>query len=222
MAKLLVVDDDPDMSEDLKTCLESSGYLVDTHDDGVKAAADLKAIDYDLLILDWDMPGMTGVELCRHYRNAGGSAPVLMLTAKARIEDKGLGFDSGADDYLTKPFEIKELLMRVKALLKRPREIVHNVLSCKNIEIDPVSRETRIAGELVELRLKEYQVLELLMRHPNRVFSTEEIALKLWSTDEDVSEDAVRVTITRLRKKLSAAGDLIETVYGAGYKLQKN
>ncbi len=182
MAKILVVEDDAEMLFNVKSCLEGDGYLVDTAKDGQTAFGDLQELDYDLLILDWDLPGLSGIEIARRYRERRGQAPILMLTAKDRIEDKGVGFGAGADDYLTKPFLVKELLLRVAALLRRPREITGDVLAHGELQLDRVKRLVLVDGAIVDLRLKEYQILELFMLNLDRVFTTEEIARKLWPT----------------------------------------
>jgi len=221
MAKILLVEDDPSLSIVVKIHLESDNYLVDVVKDGLEAEAQLRSRNYDLIILDWMLPAMTGIEVCKQYRARGGKTPVLMLTAKDSSPDKVQGLDAGADDYIVKPFNDAELSARVRALLRRPDSIADKVLKVQNLELDTsLSRVTResIAIELVP---KEFALLQLLMRYPNKAFSAEALLDRLWSSDSSASVETVRTHIKTLRRKLgdTDTNSLIRTTRGIGYRI---
>lgn len=184
------------------------------------ADATLRVNEYDLIILDWQLPGMTGVELCKNYRNRGGESPVMMLTARSSIDDREQGLDSGADDYLCKPFALKELSARVRALLRRSSKASSNVLELRDICLDPSSLRVTKAGKSVHLEPKEFALLEFFLRHPDTVFSADALLTRVWESDTEASPEAIRTYIRGLRKKLSTKDEpsLITTVHGLGYK----
>jgi DNA-binding response OmpR family regulator len=167
------------------------------------------------------LPGLSGIDVCQSYRSNGGNASVIMLTAKDSLSDKEVGFASGADDYLTKPFELKELAMRVKAQLRRAETTKHTTFQVQDIEIDISDHRVIKGGEEVYLLPKEFRLLEFFVRHPNRVFSAEELLSAVWESDSIAQNDSVRGHITRLRKKLDSPGkpSIIVTVHGVGYRL---
>src|SRR5271163_1793060 len=165
MARILVVDDDRNQLENVQDWLEHEQHVVETADCGERAEELLKAFSYDLCIFDWNMPSMTGVELLKRFRAAGGHTPVMMLTAKETADDKEEGLDAGADDYLTKPFNLKEFSARVRALLRRPQKSLGTVLRAQDIEIDTAAHKVTRARKEVELLPKEFALLEFLMRH---------------------------------------------------------
>src|SRR5262249_34277288 len=174
------------------------------------------------LILDWQLPGMAGIDICKEFRSQGGMTPVLMLTGKSAISDKETGLDAGADDYLTKPFHMKELSARVRALFRRASRGTSNILTIGDLVLDPSNYRVTRDGVEIQLQKREFALLEFLMRNPNRVFSSEALLERVWVTDADVTPDAIRVYIMRLRKKVDegAKASLIQTVHGVGYKLQ--
>jgi two-component system OmpR family response regulator len=176
---------------------------------------------YDLVILDWMLPGRSGTEICRDYRARGGSAPILMLTAKAEVDDRAEGLDSGADDYLTKPFHPKEFSARVRALLRRPQSVMAKTLKAADIELDPSQIKVFKAGQQIHLLPKEFALLELFLRYPTQVFSAEALLDRVWNTDSSASLDTVRTYIKTLRKKIdnNPKDSLIRTVHGVGYSL---
>jgi DNA-binding response OmpR family regulator len=221
VAKILVVEDDPKLAKLVSDWLKTEHHIVECITDGEEAAGSLRAYDYDLLVLDWNLPRVSGIELVQAYRARGGQSPVLMLTGMNKIADKEKGFDSGADDYLTKPFEGRELTARVRALLRRPSAIVGNTLEFAGIKIDRGNYYVRRADEEINLLPKEFALLEFMMLRPNRVFSAEELLNKVWSNDSTSTADALTTCIKRLRKKLEVAGQpsIIRTVHGVGYKL---
>jgi two-component system, OmpR family, response regulator len=177
---------------------------------------------YDVIVLDWDLPGATGVEICTSFRAKGGNTPIIMLTGKSTLRDKEEGLDSGADDYLTKPFHIKELSARIRALLRRPLSVTGNTLKVGDITLCPISYKVTKAEQEVQLLPREFALLEFLMRHPGQVFGAEALLDRVWNSDSEASPDALRTCMKRLRKKIeSPEGDsIIKTVHGVGYKLE--
>ncbi|MBS1998349.1 MAG: response regulator transcription factor [Cyanobacteria bacterium SZAS LIN-2] len=181
----------------------------------------MTAFQYDLAVLDWGLPGKLGVDICRDYRARGGKTPILMLTGKGEIESKLEGFDSGADDYLAKPFNLRELLARVKALLRRPEGVQSDVIHVRGYELNTKLGKVMVHGREVALLAKEMALLEFLMRHQDRIFNVDDLLDRVWQSDSESSEDAVRQCVTRLRKKIDVEGQpsLITTVKGMGYKI---
>lgn len=223
MAKILVVEDNQELIEMVKALLEHEHHRVETLSDGTEAGYALKIDKFDLIILDWELPGKHGVELCREFRHQGGDTPVIILTGRREIDDKEAGFDSGADDYLTKPFHPRELLSRVKALLRRSGASVQgDVLTVCDLVLRPTMFTASRAGQDLNLLPREFSVLEFLMRHPEQVFSNEALLERVWQSDSDATAEAVRSTMKRLRKKLDGNFDqkLIHTVHGVGYILK--
>lgn len=221
MAKILVVEDDSAVLENVVQLLENLSHVVDKAMDGAYALDLLSLSGYDMVILDWDIPKQSGLDVCRKYRAASGKAPILMLTGKGAVEQKEQAFDIGADDYLTKPFEGRELAARVRALLRRPPGLQTDTLVAGHVTLEPASRSVSVNGVPVKLLPKELALLEFLMRHPNQVFSADAILTRVWTADSDASPDTVRKNITRLRQKIELHGfpALIHTVFGLGYQL---
>jgi DNA-binding response OmpR family regulator len=222
MARILVVDDDKNQLENVEDWLLHEHHTVETAASAEEAEELLKAYIYDLLIFDWSMPRMSGVELLKRFRASGGVTPVMMLTGKEGLEDKEQGLDAGADDYLTKPFHLKELSARVRALLRRPKETLGNVLRAGDIEMDTATYRTTRAGKPIELLPKEYAVLQFLMRHPNQVFDAQAILDRVWNSEQQVGPETVKTTILRLRKKIDEdrAESIIKSTRGIGYKIE--
>jgi OmpR-family two-component system manganese-sensing response regulator len=181
----------------------------------------IDAGSYELLVLDWEMPHATGIELCSHFRNQGEQAPVLFLTARASMDDKEKGFAVGADDYLTKPFDVRELLIRVKALLKRPPQISRDILKIGGMQLDTNSGVVKRNDALIRLQPRELALLEFLMRHPDTFFTAEALLARVWDTDSEATEVALRSCITKMRRKMDAEGQpsFIETTKGLGYRI---
>lgn len=223
MAKVLVVEDDKQLAGVMRDFLSfQNHYVVDVINDGLDAKEALANDSCDLVILDWDLPGMSGVELAKWVRQAKLTTPILMLTGKNTIDEKGVGFASGVDDYLTKPFDMRELSMRAEALLRRSGSSSLQTLVFGNIQMDPAARWVKIDGSKeVELTGTEFSLLEFFMRNPERLFSAEALLQRVWAQDADVTPDLVRVYIKRLREKLQAAGcnQSLKTAHGQGYKL---
>lgn len=221
MAKIVVVEDDKDLVNLIKGILLVERHTIDSVHDGHEALAIIQMHPYDLVILDWMLPGRTGTEICKDYRARGGSAPILMLTAKSTIDDRAEGLDSGADDYLTKPFHPKEFSARVRALLRRPQSVMSKTLKAADIELDPGQVKVYKASKEIHLLPKEFALLELFLRYPNQVFSAEALLDRVWNTDSSASLDTVRTYIKTLRKKIDTnpKDSLIRTVHGVGYSL---
>lgn len=219
--RLLLVEDEKDLSEALKKILEISEYIVDTVYDGETALAYISENHYDGVILDVMLPGIDGFSVVRQLRCDGNDVPVLMLTAKSEVDDKVEGLDAGADDYLTKPFVVKELLARVRAITRRQNE-VRKVCRFANITLDPERFELRAEG-VVRLTNKEYQLMEYLVKNHNLLLSTEKIFSSVWASDSDVEINVVWVFISMLRKKLKSVGAtcVISAARGVGYRLEE-
>ena len=222
MAKILVIEDDTQLAEVLAFRLSSQGHAVQTVHGGKEAISILRINKYDLLILDWMMPEVSGLDVLKEFRASGGKTPILMLTAKSLVTDKEVGLDTGADDYLTKPFDYKELLARVRALLRRPTSVSGTILTVGDIALDPVTCLVTKSGAEIHLRPKVYSLLEFFMRHPNQLFTAEALLERVWLDDSTASPDTVRTHLKLLRRSLSSNNDeLIRTIRNRGYMLSK-
>jgi len=222
MAKILVVEDERDLSEPIKEWLGREGHIVEVVDNGVLALDCLRVNKYDVVILDLMLPGVNGMEVCRRFRDKSGVTPILMLTAKAEIEDKEAGLDAGADDYLTKPFHLKELSARVRALLRRPQPVTGNVYTLDDLIIDTSRRLVTKQGRELHLLPKEYSLLEFLARHNRQIFSAEALLERVWNSEAAVMPETVRTHIKTLRRKIDTPDrpSIIQTVHGIGYKIE--
>ena len=208
------------MAEVVKDALAGNMFTIEMVHTAGDATAYLESVEYDLIILDWELGDQSGVEVCHTYRQNGGSAPVLFLTGKKEIEDKMVGLDSGGDDYLTKPFHAGELIARVRALLRRPSKINYKPLAIR--DLSSIRSTIRSNGTVsIKLYPKEFSLLELFMRNPQRVFSGDYLLGKVSPTDSEASIETVRMTMVRLRQKVEADPDnpLIRTIRGVGYRL---
>ncbi|HNB23823.1 MAG TPA: response regulator transcription factor [Candidatus Melainabacteria bacterium] len=215
-----MIEDNADLANMVRTFLIFEHHTVETIAHGGEARDHLKTFDYDLIVLDWELPEVSGIEILKDYRQRGGQAPVLMLTGKDDVSDKEAGLDGGADDYLTKPFHMKELGARVRSLLRRPAVVKETVLKAKNLTMDPSKYRVHKDGELVTLVPKEFQLLEFMMRHPNQVFTPEALLNRVWPSESDSTTEALRTTMKRLRKKVDEDGSILKTVHGVGYILE--
>jgi two-component system, OmpR family, manganese sensing response regulator len=222
--RILLVEDDPEQLEPLAVALTQVGHLVDGVEDGETAKWLMSEKDYDLLILDWMLPVISGIELCGYYRAQGKTAPVLMLTAKDTIADKVTGLDAGADDYLVKPVDVIELLARVRALGRRSPLWTSDTLKLADLQLNLSNLTVERGGETVQLSVREFQMLEYLMRHPNQILTRNQIEQNLWQWGEEPESNAVTTLVRRLRQRLQIIGasEWVETVYGMGYRLQAN
>lgn len=223
MTKVLLAEDDPDILNNVSDWLKSEKYTVDAVKTGSDALEHLKFYEYDLIILDWNMPGVTGVNVCSQYRASGGKTPILMLTGRDKVLEKAEGLDAGADDYLTKPFDMIELSARLRALLRRPKNVQESLIRFGHVELNTVAREVTVDGKQVVLLPLEYALLEFFMRYPNQVFSHSALVERVWKSDSVATAESVRTYVMSLRKKITVSGQpsMIKTVHGLGYKLQE-
>lgn len=220
MAKILIIEDDKLLNELVRDYLLRQHHQVETAETGTSGLEKLQSFQYDAVILDWQLPGLEGIEILKRFRANGGSTPVLMLTRKGSIDEKEAGFQTGTDDYLTKPFELRELGARVQALLRRPKAVVGDVLRAGSLMLDEREHKATKDGSHLQLLPKEFALLAFFMRHQNDVFSAQALLERVWDSDSDSSEEAVSTCIRRLRKKIDDDDkpSLIQTVHGLGYK----
>jgi OmpR-family two-component system manganese-sensing response regulator len=222
--KILLVDDETELADPLKAALSRDGYSVDVAYDGVLGSQLAVQGNYDLLILDWMLPQITGLEICQELRRQGKTTPVLFLTAKDTLDDRVQGLDAGADDYLVKPFELRELLARVRALLRRTTVLesatTPQKLRVGDLELDLENQVTYRQGRMIELSENESQLLAYFMRHPGQLLTHTEIYEHLWGREEQPSSNVLAALIRLLRRKIEAnyQSQLIHTVYGKGYR----
>ncbi|MBU6451046.1 MAG: response regulator transcription factor [Cyanobacteria bacterium REEB67] len=221
MAKLLLLEDDQGLASQVVSFLNSRGHTVEWVTSGEEAIDRLRLYQYDAAVFDWVVDGLDGRSACAEYRKSGGKLPILMLTGKGQVNDRLSGFDAGADDYLTKPFVSEELLARLRAILRRPSQLVSEILELGELQLNLASRTLLKGSEEISLMPKEFIVLEYMMRNRNRIFSAEELLERLWSSESDSTEAAVRKCLTRLRSKIDGANEIgyLSTVKGFGYKL---
>lgn len=219
--RVLVVDDEKKIADSIKRGLEQERFIVDVAYDGEKGYDLASTENYDVIILDVMMPLMDGFTLCKKLREEGIHTAVLMLTAKGEVEDRVEGLNTGADDYLPKPFAFEELVARVKALTRRPKETVPTKLVAGDLELDTNTYEVKRGEKPIELSRKEFALLEFLLRHKDKVISKDQIIQNVWDYEADVLPNTVEVYIKYLRKKIDAGTKpLIETIRGFGYKIR--
>jgi two-component system OmpR family response regulator len=218
--KILVVEDDAKVGPFLVRVLTEEGYVVDACRDGEAAVGQAGSGIYDLLLLDWMLPGADGVTVCRTLRERGVTTPVLMLTARGEVAERVIGLEAGADDYLVKPFELDELLARVRALLRRANG--HSRLVVGPIEIDRIARRVSVAGNRVELTTREYALLVYLAESAGDVVPRTTLLAEVWGTSFDPGSNLVEVQVSRLRDKLGEHAAIIDTVRGLGYRLRRD
>lgn len=226
--KILLVDDEAELAEPLSRVLTCEGYQIDVADNGTTGMQLALDRSYDLLILDWMLPQGSGIEICHRLRSRGDTTPVLFLTAKDTVDDRVIGLDAGADDYLIKPFELRELLARVRALLRRSpafdlasAAVVHR-LKVADLELEIENQLAYRQGRAIELSEKEIKLLAYFMRHPGQLLSHEQIHSYLWTEKEQPNSNVLPALIRLLRRKIEREGEtpLIHTVYGKGYRFE--
>lgn len=219
--RVLVVEDEPRMAALIRQGLEEEAYAVDVVENGRDVQLWVESATYDMVLLDIMLPGLSGLDVCRQLRAAGHNMPILMLTARDTLPDKVKGLDSGADDYLVKPFAIEELTARMRALARRDAPVKTAVLTIADLTLDPATKLAQRGGHVIELTAKEYALLETLMRHPNQILSREQIIDHVWNMEFDSGSKLIEVYISNLRKKIDAdhAPKLIHTVRGLGYRI---
>jgi DNA-binding response OmpR family regulator len=219
--RILIVEDEKDLASAIAKGLRKKGYAADIVYDGEEALFMTDVNDYDLVILDLNLPKVDGIEVCRNIRASGSPTGILMLTARSGLDDRIKGLDYGADDYLVKPFHFPELLARVRAVLRRKGEHRDTILRCGDLVIDPNILKGYFRDSEINLTLKEFSILEYLMRNVGRIVSQEELFGHVWSEDANMLTQSIKVHINNIRKKLNAvdAKDIISTVRGRGYML---
>jgi DNA-binding response OmpR family regulator len=227
MAKILIVEDDKDLAEGIRKWLTAELHNAEISATGADALDRVLEGNYDIIILDIGLPDIDGTEICRRYRAEGGRSPIIMLTGKSDINDKVNGLDCGADDYVTKPFNAKELTARIRAILRRPEAVKSDLIKCGNVELDVTTHSVYKDGKKLTMFPVDYSLLEFLMRHPNEIFNSDALLAKVWSTDKAFTENAVRSSVRRLRRLLDGndsadeSNSIIETVSKVGYRLQR-
>ena len=220
--RILLVEDDDRIAKPLAEGLRNEHHVVEIARDGLEGWEYAQGAEFDLILLDLMLPKLDGVTLCKRLRQTGSKALILMLTAKDTTDDKVIGLDAGADDYLVKPFKLKELAARVRALSRRSYELKPQVLTYEQLQLDPSTAKVTYDDKLLSLTPKEYLILEYFLRHPRQVLTRTAILDKLWEFDKSSGEGTIKTHITNIRNKLRTAGsanNLIETVYGLGYRL---
>jgi DNA-binding response OmpR family regulator len=217
--RILIVEDDPLLGDALQAGMKQAGFSADWLQDGAAAERALQTESYEAVILDWSLPKRSGIDILRHARQANLATPILMLTAKDTVEDRIQGLDSGADDYLTKPFDMGELAARLRALIRRASGSGTPVLKNGELEMDPASHAITFGGRPVDLSAKEFALLHTLLLHAGKVLSRAQLEEKLYRWGEEIESNAVEVHIHHLRRKLSP--QLIETIRGVGYLIRK-
>ncbi len=221
---ILLVEDEPEMASIIQAWLQSQSYQVNVVPSGEMALESLQKRSYDLIILDWMLPGVSGLEVCQRFRAARGNSLIIMLTNKSKANEKEMGLDSGSDDYLTKPFNLRELSARIRALLRRPRVFKGFIHRVGSLELDSWTFKLKKKGVEVSLLPREFALLEFLMRHPDQVFSPEEILNNVWASEAQASPDTIRTYIKNLRRKLDEPGkeSMFKTIHSVGYRLESD
>jgi DNA-binding response OmpR family regulator len=223
--RILVVEDEHKIANSIKKGLEQELYAVDVSYDGDSGYDLASTEDYDVIVLDIMLPGLSGIEIVKKLRDSKKHTPIILLTAKGQLQDKVTGLDSGADDYLTKPFAFEELIARIRALSRRPKDNTGTTLQYESLSLNTVSFEVKREDTIIHLSNKEYAVLEYLLRHPNQILNKEQIITHVWNYDSDILPNTVEVYIGYLRQKIDKPfpdkSPLIQTVRGFGYKIGK-
>jgi len=222
--KLLIIEDEHIIATSLKKGLEQEHYTVDLAFDGLTGFDLAASSDYDLILLDLMLPKLDGLTLCQKLRSDNNHTPILMLTAKSQIEDKIKGLNSGADDYLTKPFAFEELLARIRALSRRPQKTNGKILTIGNLSLNTSTFEVKRGDKLIQLSNKEYSLLECFLRHPHQILNKDQLIQYVWSYESDILPNTVEVYIRNLRQKIDLPfkkePSLIKTIRGFGYKIE--
>jgi OmpR-family two-component system manganese-sensing response regulator len=222
MSKILIVDDDKELTNALNLYFTSLGQVIEVCDNGEDALQLLGSFEYDLLVLDWTLPGITGHDVCKTFREQGGQTPIIFLTGKEHVSFLETALDSGADDYMVKPFEVRELFARIKTLLRRRTGTYVAELRIGDLVLKPEANLLLAGDSELRLRVKETALLEYLIRHPNRTFNAQQLLNAVWPSDSEGTTNSVRTWMNLLRRKLEGVGqkDLIKTVSGSGYMIE--
>ncbi len=224
MAKILLVEDDNELRETLRTFLRSEGFDIQAAADG-ESALDLLALsEFNVIVLDWSLPGLSGIDVLKRYRQNGGQTPVIFLTGKDQIEDKVTGLDGGADDYLTKPFKMRELTARLQSLMRRSRAVEQAAIVFGDLELNVISKCLTRNGQELKLPPREYALLEFLMRRKEQIFSPRDILRHVWPAESQATDETVRTCIKRIRKiiDLPEKAGYIDNIHGHGYRMNRD
>ncbi|MBU6454846.1 MAG: response regulator transcription factor [Cyanobacteria bacterium REEB67] len=223
MAKILLVDDDIVLGDALKEAFTAEKLALEVVTSAEDALQLLRHYQFDVLLFDWNLPGMSGVELCRKYRHNGGLNFIIFLTSEGQIERKEEALDSGGDDYLVKPFDKRELFARIRSALRRSRDRIDEVMTIGDVSLTPTSRLLKVGAKELQLTPRESSILEFLMRNKNRPYSAARLLTSIWPSDSEVSADNVRVLVANLRQKLALAErkDFVKTVHNSGYVVEE-
>jgi len=218
--KILLIEDDVKLLENIKKGLKQYGFRVDTAKDGEEGLYLAQNNKYDVIVVDWMLPKISGIDLIKQLRKEGNNTPILILTAKGDIEDKVEGLQV-ADDYLTKPFNFEELVARLKALFRRSHNIKENILKIADLELNPDTKEVKRGGKYIDLTAKQFELLKYLMVNKNRIVTPMMIANNLWEMDDEINSNVINVYISHIRKKIDKDYDkkLIKTIRGMGFKI---
>lgn len=219
MAKILIIEDDKKLAQGVVDWLVMEKHTVDHADSGEDGLQLLESFSYDLLILDWNLPGIDGLGVCKRLRSQGSELPILFLTAQTKVENIETGLDAGADDYLEKPFQVRELSARIRSLMRRPKGLLTNTIKAGYLTVELDSHYVLIGEKRISLTPKEFALLEYFIRHPNKFFSAKALLSAVWPSDSESAEESVRTIMFHLRKKITPQGEtcLIKTVQGSGY-----
>jgi len=222
MAKILLVEDDTDLTNRVRDWFTAEGHTFESVTTGEDALQLLAHFSYDVILLDWNLPGLSGLDVCKRFRQTGGAGSVIFLTGMADVSNKEQGLDMGADDYLTKPFELRELAARIRSLLRRPAGYLKEELTIGNKTLDVKAKTLLVSTESIQLTPTECALLEYLMRHPNRTFGAKDLLKSVWASDREATTDTVRSWIRKLRTKLESAGQrsFVQTVSRSGYMVK--
>ena len=221
--RILLVEDEVKLARFLELELTSEGYQITVAHEGIEGLTIARENSFDLLMLDWMVPGLSGIEICRRLRSTGSKVPVILLTAKDEVADRVAGLDAGADDYVVKPFSIEELLARVRSNLRRTQEVDEDILAFEDLTLNRRTREVFRGERLIDLTAKEFDLLDYLLAHPRQVFTRDQILGRVWGYDFMGDSNIIEVYIRYLRLKLEERGEkrLIHTTRGVGYALRE-
>ncbi len=221
-AKILLIEDDTKLAQFIEMELTCEGYQVNMAHNGLDGLTQARQIPPDLVILDWMMPGLTGVEICRRLRSTGSKVPIILVTARDEISDRVAGLDAGADDYVIKPFSIEELLARIRSNLRRTKDEDSDMLEFEDLSLNRRTREILRSGRSIELTVREFELLEYLMVHRQQVMTRDQILEKVWGYDFGGDSNVIEVYVRTLRQKLEVdnSSRLIQTVRGVGYVMR--
>jgi DNA-binding response OmpR family regulator len=222
--KILLVEDDIKLAQFIEMELSCEGYEIKIAHNGLDGLTEARQSPPDLVILDWMMPGMTGIEICRRLRATGSKVPIILVTAKDEISDRVSGLDAGADDYVIKPFSIEELLARIRCNLRRTKEEDRNLLQFEDLSLNRLTREVTRLGQAIDLTVREFELLEYLMTHPQQVMTRDQILEHVWGYDFGGDSNVIEVYVRTLRQKLEVnqTSRLIQTVRGIGYVMRQS